>query len=128
MASQPITRLDTTGDELSASSNPGAQLSARPKVNASGQARFAAEHNSSLQVRRDNSQSHPVIVSNHLGPVPDGDRLRLADAVTWQLCLLPLGQALYARLGSWGAARSRSLFLLLSISYSHSRLGEARGL
>ena len=78
------------------------------------------------QVRRDNSHSHPVIVSNHLGPVPDGDRLRLADAVTWQLCLLPLGQALYARLVSWGAARS--LFLLLSISYSHSRLGDARGL
>jgi hypothetical protein len=55
--------------------------------------------------------------------VPDGDRLRLADAVTWQLCLLPLGAALYARLVSWGwAPAGAHAVLLLSISYSHSRL------
>jgi hypothetical protein len=54
--SQPIIRLGNIGDKLFVS-NPWAQLSARPNDNASGQARFPAEHNSPLQLRRDNSQS-----------------------------------------------------------------------
>jgi hypothetical protein len=48
------TRLETW--KVTVSSNPRAQLSARPNDNASGQSRLAAEHDMPLQVRRDNSQ------------------------------------------------------------------------
>ena len=64
VASQPITRPDTTGDELSVSSNPEAQLSARPNERLGpGQTRCSAR-----QLAAGQDRSGATTASHRLQP------------------------------------------------------------
>jgi hypothetical protein len=94
-------------------SNSRAQLSAGPSDASSLRASQpeALHHNLHLTAA---AQTRGARAANRLaGPVPGGDRPRLADAVTWHHYPIAIGAALYARLVVLGGARAAA-----AISYS----------
>jgi hypothetical protein len=105
-------------------SNSRAQLSAGPSDASSLPASHpeALHHHLHLTAAAQTRGARAANRCNRLaGPVPGGDRPRLADAVTWHHYPIAIGAALYARLVSWEA---RALLLLYPTPCSRLRRSE----